>query len=221
MSSRNGSPLVLLGPPGAGKGTQAEILSAKLGIPHISTGSILREEVSKGSALGAEAKRYMDRGELAPDGLILGIVQERLARDDCREGFLSDGFPRSVPQADGLDRICRDRGWEVQVVSLVVPVENVVERLSGRRTCRSCGALYHLVFDPPARPPTCDRCGGELFQRDDDREEVITARLDVYRRETAPLLEFYGRKGALIHVDGTGSARQVADRVSAGLEQPR
>jgi adenylate kinase len=197
-----GCQVILIGPPGAGKGTQA---------------TLLREEVSKETPLGLEAKRLMDKGQLVPDGLILGLVKDRVSRRDCEKGFIMDGFPRSIPQAEGLESYSREHCWHLKVVSLVVPVEELVERLSGRRTCRACGAMFHTVFDPPKGKGKCDRCGGELYQRDDDREEIITARLEVYRRDTAPLLEFYSSRGLLIHVNGTGSTRQVAQRVTGGL----
>jgi adenylate kinase len=207
----------LLGPPGAGKGTQAELLSARLGTPHISTGDILRGEIARESELGQRAKSFMDRGELVPDDLMLGIVRERLGAPDCLAGFVLDGFPRSVPQAAILDEICGNSTQGLRAVSLEVPTDELVRRLAERRTCRRCGAMYHLSFEPPARPGICDKCGGELYQRDDDREEIITARLQVYRQATEPLLAFYREREALLPVEGTGSTEQVFGRIVASL----
>lgn len=209
---------MLLGPPGAGKGTQATLLSKHFGIPHVSTGDILRAEVSRGSALGSEAKRFMDKGELVPDGVMLGIVRQRLAQPDSTGGVLLDGFPRSLPQAAGLEEIFAEREQPLRVVSLDVPAAEVVRRLSGRRTCRTCGAMYHLAFEPPAKAGVCDRDGGPLYQRDDDREEIIHARLEVYRKETEPLLDFYRRRSLLREVDGTGTSAEVFRRVIQSID---
>jgi len=211
------SQLVLLGPPGAGKGTQADLLSARLRTPHISTGDMLRLEISRGSALGTRARGFMDKGELVPDDLMLGIVRQRLAATDCQEGFVLDGFPRSVPQAVSLDQICGNSMHGLRAVSLEVPIDELVRRLAERRTCRNCGAMYHLSFEPPARPGICDKCSGELYQREDDREEIITARLEVYSKETEPLLAFYRERSALVEVEGIGSTDQVFRRVVASL----
>jgi adenylate kinase len=211
------SQLVLLGPPGAGKGTQADLLSARLQTPHISTGEILRLEVARGSDLGKRAKGFMDKGELVPDDLMLGIVQERLSAPDCIAGFVLDGFPRSVPQAVSLDAICDRKLTGLRAVSLEVPTHELVRRLAERRTCTRCGAMYHLSFQPPARPGICDKCGGELYQREDDREEVVTARLEVYRQATEPLLAFYRDRSVLIAIPGTGSTEQVFRRVVESL----
>lgn len=221
MTTAASSQLVLLGPPGAGKGTQADLLSARLNTPHISTGDMLRFEIAQGSPLGVHAKSFMDKGELVPDDLMLGIVRQRLAATDCHRGFVLDGFPRSVPQAVSLDEICGNstRGL-LRAVSLEVPTEELIRRLAERRTCRKCGAMYHLSFEPPARPGICDKCGGELYQRDDDREEIITARLEVYRNATAPLLAFYRERSALVEVEGIGSTEQVFRRVVASLGVP-
>jgi len=213
----NRSHLVLLGPPGAGKGTQAGLLRKELGIPHISTGDILRDEVQRGSELGIKAKQLMDRGQLVPDDVMVGIVRERIAAPDCKEGFILDGFPRSLPQAVGLEKLDGDLPPLV-AVSLDVPLDEVVHRLGQRRTCRGCKTMYHLTLNPPETEGVCDRCGGDLYQREDDKKDVIQARLKVYQRETEPLLGFYRERGALVEVDGTGSAAEVFRRVLAGLE---
>jgi adenylate kinase len=205
--------LVLLGPPGAGKGTQAALLIEKIAIPHISTGDILRGEAQQGTPLGLEARALMDKGQLVPDELILRIVAERLKAPDCADGFLLDGFPRSRPQARGLEAIVESSDHRFVAACLDVPGDVVVRRLSGRRTCRECGAMYQVEFSPPKVEGICDRCDGELYQRDDDHEEVIQARLRIYREETQPLLEFYGKRDQLVTVDGTGAADEVAERL--------
>lgn len=178
---------------------------------------MLRLEISRGSELGLKAKTYMDKGDLVPDDLMLGIVRERLAAPDCVKGFVLDGFPRSVPQAVSLDKICGNSKRGLRAVSLEVPTDELVRRLAERRTCRKCGAMYHLSFEPPKRPGICDKCAGELYQRDDDREEIVTARLEVYRKATEPLLQFYRERQALLPVDGTGSTDQVNRRIMATL----
>ncbi|MGH7806061.1 MAG: adenylate kinase [Candidatus Binatia bacterium] len=210
--------LVLLGPPGAGKGTQAKLLEERLGVPQISTGDILRRGAQDGSALGRKAREYMDQGELVPDELMIGIVEEQLTGERCGRGFLLDGFPRTVAQAEALETMLARRKFPLEgAVSLRVPFDQVVERLSGRRTCSDCGAMFHLVFDKPKDPKVCDRCGGRLYQRKDDKEETIRARLDVYERATAPLRDFYRGKKQLLEVDGTGSPTDVLARVLAKL----
>ena len=209
---------MLLGPPGAGKGTQAALLSEHFTVPHISTGAILRSEIAAASDLGLRAKALMDKGELVPDHVMLGIIRERLKAADCASGFLLDGFPRSVPQANGLEEILAASARKLGVVSLVVPPKEVVRRLAGRRTCRSCGAMFHVAFEPPAKTGVCDRCGGELYQRDDDREEIVEARLEVYRKATEPLLAFYRDRGLILDVDGIGSTGDVFGRVVSALE---
>ena len=202
--------IVLLGPPGAGKGTQAKLLQEHFDIPQISTGDILRRAAKEGSTFGKRAKKYMDRGELVPDSVILDIVEERLSADDCQKGFLLDGFPRTVVQAEAFQTML-DRQNQVLdgAVSLRVPRQKLVARLSGRRTCRQCGAMYHVRFNPPKKEGVCDQCGGDLYQRADDREETIEARMEVYDRESAPLLEHFRQKGLLREVDGSKTTDEV------------
>jgi adenylate kinase len=205
--------LVLVGPPGAGKGTQAQFISSHFAVPKISTGDIFRANVSEGTELGVEARKFMDAGDLVPDEVTIAMVKDRLSYDDVSEGFLLDGFPRTVHQAEVLDGMLADRGKAVDVVlELVVDDEEVVRRLSGRRTCRQCGHVWHVDFDPPADEGTCDRCSGELFQRDDDSEDTIRHRLDVYADQTSPLIGYYGDKGLLRGVDATGPVEDVTDR---------
>jgi adenylate kinase len=205
--------LVLVGPPGAGKGTQAQFISSHFAVPKISTGDIFRANVSEGTDLGVEARKYMDAGDLVPDEVTIAMVKDRLSHDDVSEGFLLDGFPRTVHQAEVLDGMLGERGKAVDVVlELVVDDEEVVRRLSGRRTCRQCGHVWHVDFDPPADEGTCDRCSGELFQRDDDSEDTIRHRLDVYADQTSPLIGYYGDKGLLRGVDATGPVEDVTDR---------
>ena len=217
--AERGLQLVLLGPPGAGKGTQADLLIQKIVIPHISTGDILRSEAAKGSELGVQARNLMDQGKLVPDELMLGIVKARLDQPDCAGGFLLDGFPRSKPQAEALEATLQSSTMTFLAACLDVPGDEVVGRLSGRRTCRECGAMFHVDFSPPKVDGVCDRCSGELYQRDDDHKEVIQARLEIYRKETEPLLEFYESRNQLVKVDGTGSAPDVAGRLFPALQE--
>jgi len=216
--SATGFRLVLLGPPGAGKGTQAALLAKHFAVPHVSTGEILRHEIGSGSELGGRARQFMDKGELVPDQIMLGIIRERLSQADCNPGVLLDGFPRSIPQAAGLEEIFAAERVPMRAVSLDVPSDEIVRRLSGRRTCRSCGAMFHVSLSPPAKDGVCDLCGGELYQRDDDREDIIQARLEVYRKETEPLMSFYRERRVLRSVNGTGSSREVFRRVVEELE---
>ncbi len=205
--------LVLVGPPGAGKGTQAQFIASHFSIPKISTGEIFRANVSEGTDLGIEAKKYMDAGDLVPDEVTIAMVKDRLTHDDAAEGFLLDGFPRTVYQAEVLDHMLAEHGSSLTVVlELVVDDEEVVRRLSGRRTCRRCGHVWHQDFDPPAREGVCDRCGGELFQRDDDSEETIRHRLEVYADQTSPLVGYYGNRGLLRGLDATGPVDDVTER---------
>jgi adenylate kinase len=210
--------LVIFGPPGAGKGTQAKLLSERLGVPHIATGDMLREAVKAGTRLGGLAKKYMDEGRLVPDEVVIGMVEERLRQPDCSKGFILDGFPRTIEQAEALDSELEKLGLKLDaVLNLEVGDEEVVKRIALRRTCRSCGAVFHLIFNPPRREGVCDRCGGELYQRDDDKEEVVRNRLKVYRQQTKPLLEFYRRRGLLRDVNGERSIEDVFKEILAAL----
>jgi adenylate kinase len=210
--------LVLVGPPGAGKGTQAEFIAAHLAVPKISTGDIFRANVAGGTPLGLEAKRYMDDGQLVPDEVTINMVRERLAEPDAGDGFLLDGFPRTLPQATALDKLLADLGLDLDVVlELVVDNDEVIRRLSGRWTCRGCGKIWHETFDPPTHERVCDRCGGELYQRDDDKAETVTERLRVYSRDTAPLIDFYGAQGKLVGIDATGPVEDVTVRAIDAL----
>lgn len=212
--------LVLVGPPGAGKGTQAQFIAAHLAIPKISTGDIFRANVGQGTELGLVARKYMDAGDLVPDEVTIAMVRDRLAEDDAAEGFLLDGFPRNVPQAETLDKMLHDMGTALDVVlELVVDDDEVIRRLSGRRTCRACGHIWHVEFDPPAQTGTCDHCGGELFQRDDDRPETIRHRLEVYTAQTAPLVSYYAEKGILVGIDATGPVDDVTERAIDALHR--
>ena len=213
-----GARVVLLGPPGAGKGTQAKLLEEKFAAPQISTGDILRKAVADQSLLGKQASEYIRRGELVPDRLIIDLVADRLKQKDCETGFVLDGFPRTIAQAQSLEEILKKMGLGLDcVLSVQVPHKLIVERLSGRRTCKGCGALYHVVFDTPKAAGTCNRCGGELFQRDDDREETVTNRLKVYDNQTAPLVSYYRERGLLREIDGVGEVADIGKRVVRAL----
>ena len=211
--------IVLLGPPGAGKGTQAKLMHERIGIAHISTGDLLRAAVAQRNELGRAAQTYMTRGELVPDALVIDMIDHHLQQNGGAHSFLLDGFPRNVPQAEALERLLAGQHIPLDhVVSLAVGREELVRRLSGRRTCRQCGAMYHVIFDPPTSADVCDRCSGALFQRDDDREDTIRARLEVYDAATAPLTAFYRTRGLLREVDGTGSTAQVLERILVQVE---
>ena len=206
--------IILLGAPGAGKGTQAVRIVERWGIPHISTGDILRANVREGTPLGTEAKRYMDAGDLVPDEVIIGMVGDRLSGPDTEAGFLFDGFPRTVPQAKALEQLVNERDTPIDVVlRLVVDHDDVVARLTGRRTCSQCGRIFHLVTDPPAEEGRCDDCQGEIVQRDDDREEVVLNRLEVHRTQTAPLEDFYFERGVLRDIRAVGTVEEVTGRI--------
>ncbi|TFI49811.1 adenylate kinase [Diaphorobacter sp. DS2] len=202
--------LVLMGLPGAGKGTQAEKIVQKYGIPHISTGDMFRAAIKDETDLGLKAKSFMDKGELVPDEVTIGIVRERLSKDDCEKGFLLDGFPRTVAQAAALENILSDLNKKINyVINIDVDQSILMERLTGRRICKDCGATYHLVFNPPAKDGVCDRCGGELYQRADDNEATVQNRLDVNIKQTKPLLDFYETKGYLRNIDGQQDINKV------------
>jgi adenylate kinase len=212
--------LIFLGPPGAGKGTQAKRVVEKYGIPQISTGDMLREAVAKGTELGKKAKEYMDKGELVPDEVVIGIVKERLQQPDCEKGFILDGFPRTLAQAEALDEMLKGLNKKIDgVINVAVPEEEVVKRIVNRRTCRNCGAVYHLIYAPPKEDNKCDKCGGELYQRDDDKEETVRERYRVYRQNTEPLIEYYRKKGTLYDVDGTKDIEGVWQEIVAILEK--
>jgi adenylate kinase len=213
--------LVLVGPPGAGKGTQAQVIAERSGVPQISTGDIFRANVSQGTELGKLAKSYMDRGDLVPDEVTVAMVRDRLGEPDARSGFLLDGFPRTVPQAEQLDDLLRDDyGTKLDVVlELVVDDDEVVRRLAGRRICRTCNRVWHVDFDPPKVSDVCDVDGGELYQRDDDREETVRHRLDVYYDQTAPLIAFYAARGILVGIDAMGPVDDVSDRALEALRR--
>lgn len=207
--------LVLMGLPGAGKGTQAERIVDKYHIPHISTGDMFRAAIKEGTELGLKAKSFMDKGELVPDEVTIGIVRERLSKKDCEDGFLLDGFPRTVPQAEALEAILSDLNKQIDFcVNIQVDKDILMERLTGRRICKNCGATYHLVFNPPASPGVCDRCGGELYQRADDNEDTVQNRLEVNIKQTQPLLDFYEQKGYLRTING----QQDINKVFADIE---
>lgn len=209
---------ILLGPPGAGKGTQAARLTETHEVPHISTGDILRANVTAGTELGQRAKAFMDAGDLVPDEVMIGMVGDRLAEPDAATGFLFDGFPRTVPQAEALERLLTDRGTPLDVVlELVVDEDVVVRRLTGRRTCSGCGRIFHVEFDPPSVEGRCDGCDGELTQRDDDTEAVVRNRLAVYREQTEPLVGFYAARGLVEQLEATGSMEDVTERARALL----
>jgi len=210
--------LVLLGAPGAGKGTQAKKLIEKFKIPQISTGDILRKAVSDGTPLGKEAKSFMDKGELVPDSVVIGLVKERITRDDCRNGYILDGFPRNTSQAEALDKVLAGMNAPLDVaLSVDVVKDDLMKRLTGRRICKSCQQMYNVHFSPPNKEGVCDKCGGELYQRDDDREETIRTRLDVYEKSTAPLIDYYGKKGILKSVHGVGNIDDIFNKVCTVL----
>jgi adenylate kinase len=203
-----------MGPPGAGKGTQADVIVKEFGIPHISTGDAFRLAIKQGTPIGLKAKEYMDQGLLVPDDVTIGIVEERLQQPDCREGFLLDGFPRTLSQAEALDGILdRLNSGLDHVINLKVDRDKLLARLTGRRICKNCGATYHVVFNPPKQEGICDKCGGELYQRSDDNEESVGTRLDEYINKTAPLLTFYENKGLLRQMNGEQDIDQVSQEI--------
>lgn len=210
--------LVLLGAPGAGKGTQAKKLIDKYGIPQISTGDILRKNVADGTPLGKEAKSYMDRGELVPDKVVLGLIEDRLKQSDCQKGFILDGFPRNTAQAETLDAMLKKLNMPLDsALSVDVPKDDLMKRLTGRRTCKGCQQMYNIYFSAPKKDGKCDKCSGDLFQRDDDKEDTIKRRLDVYDAQTAPLIDYYKKSGILKSVAGTGNIDEIFNKVCSLL----
>lgn len=210
--------LILLGAPGAGKGTQAVNISQKLDIPHISTGDIFRANIKEGTELGKRAKQFIDQGLLVPDDLTISIVKDRLQKADCKEGFLLDGFPRTIPQAEQLDAVLKDMGVELDaVINLEVPDDVIVRRMAGRRVCRGCGMAYHISSNPPKTEGLCDYCGDELIVRDDDKEETVLERLKTYHEKTKPLIDYYKAKGLLLQFDGTKSIMETTNEIMERL----
>ena len=206
--------IIMLGAPGAGKGTQAKLIADKYKIPHISTGDIFRANIKEGTALGMEAKKYMDQGQLVPDELTVKILLDRVAAEDCKNGYVLDGFPRTIPQAEVLDKALTELGEAVDyAINVDVPDENIIKRMGGRRACVACGATYHLEHIPPKTEGICDRCGKELILRDDDKPETVSKRLQVYHDQTQPLIDFYARKGVLKEVDGTREMNEVFEAI--------
>lgn len=215
--------IILLGPPGAGKGTQAAMLIKEFSIPHISTGDMFRAAIKEGTEMGTKAKSYMDQGQLVPDSVVIGIVKERLEQADCKDGFILDGFPRTVVQADALQEVMDNLKMNLDaVVNLEVKDEELVSRLCGRRVCRNCGASYHVIFSPAKQSDICDACGGELYQRDDDQEATIRNRLAVYHSQTAPLIDYYEKKNSLKTIRGEGKKiEEIFDLIVAALKEKK
>jgi adenylate kinase len=211
--------LVLLGPPGAGKGTQARMLEKRLGAPQVASGDLLRAAVRKRTPLGVEAKRYMDKGALVPDELVLKLIEERLQQPDAASGFILDGFPRTAAQAETLTAMLQASGSRQldKVIAIIVPDDEIVKRISGRRTCKNCGAMYHVIYDPPRNQNLCNSCNGELYQRDDDAEDTVRMRLEVYAATMRPLLEYYERLGLLAQIDGIGRPEEIQQSILGAL----
>lgn len=210
--------IIMLGAPGAGKGTQAKMIADKYKVPHVSTGDIFRANIKGGTELGMQAKAYMDKGELVPDELTVKILLDRVAQDDCKDGYVLDGFPRTIPQAEVLDEALAKLGEKIDyAINVDVPDENIVKRMSGRRACVKCGATYHIVHVPPKKENICDVCGSELILRDDDKPETVLNRLNVYHTQTQPLIDFYNAKGVLRNVDGTMDMKDVFAAITAIL----
>lgn len=208
--------IIMLGAPGAGKGTQAEMICAKYDLPHVSTGDIFRANIKNGTELGKEAKKYMDQGLLVPDELTVKILLDRVSKEDCKNGYVLDGFPRTIPQAEVLEKALNELGDKVDyAINVDVPDENIINRMSGRRACVNCGATYHIVYAPTAKEGICDKCGNELILRDDDKPETVKNRLDVYHKQTQPLIDFYKGKGVLREVDGTVAMNDVFNSIVA------
>jgi len=210
--------LLIMGPPGAGKGTQAEVLVKELQISHISTGDMFRAAIKEGTEMGKKAKEYMDAGKLVPDEVVVGMVKERLSQPDCQEGFLLDGFPRTLAQAEALDETLNSMGIILDgVINIEVPREKLMDRLTGRRVCKGCGASYHVIFNPPQESGKCNSCAGELYQRDDDNETTVGNRLDVYEAQTQPLIDFYAAKGLLKAINGDQEISVVLKEILKSL----
>ena len=210
--------IIMLGAPGAGKGTQAKQIAAKYEIPHISTGDIFRANIKEGTELGKKAKTYMDQGLLVPDELVVDLIMDRFKADDCKNGYILDGFPRTIPQAEALDAALAANGEKIDyAVNVEVPDENIVNRMSGRRACVGCGATYHVVYNAPKVEGKCDTCGADLILRDDDKPETVLNRLNVYHEQTQPLIDFYTKKGVIAEVDGTKDMKDVFDAIVAIL----
>ncbi len=209
--------IILLGPPGAGKGTQAKKIQEYYSLPHISTGDILRENINANTTLGSQAKSYMSRGELVPDELLISLIKHRLSRDDCRNGFMLDGYPRTIPQADALQMILTETGRKLDaVINIDVEDDELIRRLSGRRMCK-CGASYHILFNPPKQEGMCNICNGKLFHREDDKPEAIRNRLDVYKKQTQPLIDYYDNKKLLHTIDGSKEITHIFEAIKAVL----
>lgn len=210
--------IIMLGAPGAGKGTQAKMIASKYGIPHISTGDIFRANIKNGTELGNKAKTYMDKGELVPDELVVDLIMDRFKADDCVKGYVLDGFPRTIPQAEALDKALAANGEKVDyAINVDVPDENIVNRMSGRRACVNCGATYHIVFNAPKTEDKCDHCGADLILRDDDKPETVLNRLDVYHKQTQPLIDYYDKAGIVKNIDGTQDMDKVFADITAIL----
>ncbi|MCL6477810.1 MAG: adenylate kinase [Peptococcaceae bacterium] len=212
--------LLIMGPPGAGKGTQAEVLVKELDITHISTGDMFRNAIKEGTEMGKKAKEYMDKGELVPDEVVIGMVKDRLSQPDCQKGFLLDGFPRTVEQARALDATLAALGIKLNgVINIVVPLDKLMARLTGRRVCKGCGASYHVLFNPPQTEGKCNACGGELYQRTDDNEESVGTRLKAYEEKTQPLIDYYKGKGILLNINGDQEIKKVLEDILKALRK--
>lgn len=210
--------LILLGPPGAGKGTQASAIVEKYNIPHISTGDIFRANIKEKTELGKQVEEYLNKGLLAPDELVVSIVKDRISKEDCKNGFLLDGFPRTVAQAEALDEELKNMSLTIdKVINIQADKDLLIERIIGRRICRDCGATYHIKFSPTKKEGICDKCGGELYQREDDKLETVEKRIEVYTEQTKPLIDYYAKKGLLLNVDGTKDKKEVFDDIVKSL----